>query len=835
MVTPFVLRLDDPRAADAAQVGPKAAHLSALAATCPVPGGFCVTADAYRHAGRHGGLDDTLREAVLKAYAELVGAVDPPPPVAVRSSALDEDGPAASFAGQHETVLGVIGADAVLEAIERTWRSLHAPAALAYRRAHGLPVDGLALAVLVQRLVRADCSGVAFSVDPVSGRQDRIVVNASWGLGESMVNGTVTPDTWHLDKTSMDVVESRPALKERMTISDAGVTREVGVPKFLQERPALQPSQLAEVAELARRLEQERGWPVDIEWAFEEDRLHLLQCRPVTTRPASDLAQAEAPDLPPPWLQPEDATRLWERDRLHFPAQITTLDHALIQVVFDHGLNHGMTTYALPFHNTARRFWTHHYACEERTDTPTEGPFVPSPASEAALAAALDDLAGTWRDRWLPQIEASLAFWAGFDLHDASLDALVDHLDATWDRLGDLWRTHFEIVVPLGRAKGALSELHDELFEADNPLKAHELLQGIDTLTTISGRRLWALRDPIAQVPRVAQVFATRPAGEVLSVLAGMPEAAPALAAIRGYLAEYGQRTTTIGLSVPTLAEEPDTIVRVLAEALARPDADLDRSHRDQAHRRESRLAEIRAALAAYPAPVRQEFEHRLTTAETAMRLGEDHNYLIDFSSTAAVRKVFLEFGRRFAAAGVLEREDDVVHMTPAEVRATAVELPNLDRRGLIAERRAEMARYADVDPPDSVGAVGDRPKGSSGLSAAASRRVARDGILTGTPGSSGVARGRARVIRTLADAGRLEAGEVLVAPTTSQPWMPLFAAAAALVTDTGGVLSHTAVVAREYHLPAVVGVAGATRALRDGMMVEVDGDRGLVRIVDAE
>jgi phosphoenolpyruvate synthase/pyruvate phosphate dikinase len=278
--------LGEPRTRDASLVGPKASHLSALAGSHPVPAGFCITADAYRFAQEVGGMPREVAGAVRDAYERLVGDRPPgeaPPPVAVRSSAIDEDGPTASFAGQHDTILNVVGADAVLEAIERTWRSLRSDAALAYRRSHGLPLTGLALAVLVQRLVLADASGVAFSIDPVSGRRDRIVVNASWGLGESMVNGTVTPDMWTLDKASLAPHEVRLATKTRMSVAVDGRTREVVVPSFMRDSPSLDDAQVSEVAVLARSLEARQGWPVDIEFAFEGGRLNLLQCRPVTS------------------------------------------------------------------------------------------------------------------------------------------------------------------------------------------------------------------------------------------------------------------------------------------------------------------------------------------------------------------------------------------------------------------------------------------------------------------------------------------------------------------------------------------------------------------------
>lgn len=834
-MTPFVLPLGDPRAADARHVGPKAAHLSGLAASCPVPEGFCLTADAYRHAAVSGGLTamgglvGELGDAVRAAYATLVGDASPPPPVAVRSSALDEDGPTASFAGQHETILDVVGIDAVLAAIERTWASLHAPAALAYRRTHGLPLDGLALAVLVQRLVPADRSGVAFSVDPVSGRSDRIVVNASWGLGESMVNGTVTPDTWHLDKVTLEVVEERIGSKERMTIADGDGAREVAVPAFLRERPSLDAALRDQVAALARRLEAEKGWPVDLEFACAGERLFLLQCRPVTAHAFEATTPDVSETLPEPWSEPGDAERFWERDSLHFPGQLTVLDHALVRLAYDHGVNHGARAYDLPFRSTARRFWTYHYDA----DRPYDAKETDAEAREARIQTVLDGLEATWHERWEPAIHAALDAWTAFDLPGASLEALIRHVDASWQRAHELWAMHFEIVMPLGRAKGVFVELYGELFEPVGVLPAHELLQGIDTLTTRSGRRVWALRDVALRVPGAAETIASAPPAGVLPALERLPQARPLVEAIHDYLATFGQRTPTIALSVPTLAEDPTPVMAILKQALASPDRDLERDHAELDRVRERRTEEARSALRGYPAPVREEFERRLAIARMAARLGEDHNYLIDFRSTAELRRVFLELGRRFVSAGVLSDAGDVVHLTPDEMREAAVRLPGLDLRGTVAERKAEMARFATLDPPATLGKRPQDAPAPPASSVAAQRRMARDGILTGTPGSAGLVRGRVRVLRSLADADRLLAGEVLVAPTTSQPWMPLFATAAALVTETGGVLSHAAVVAREYRLPAVVGIAGATRALHDGQTVEVDGDRGLVRIVD--
>jgi pyruvate, water dikinase len=287
---PIVLRLGDPACGDATQVGGKAAHLSQLANDYRVPPGFCLTAAAYDPAQ----WPSTLLPAVVAteiatAYRTLsrdIGVLDVP--VAVRSSALDEDGEIASFAGQHDTELNRVGVDAVLGAVAHCWASARNERALAYRERQGLEIVGVRLAVLVQQLVLADASAVVFSANPISGNLDEVVVTASWGLGESVVSGTVTPDTWIVRKTDLAVEEERIGAKERMTVTVDGGTREVTVPRLLRERASLSKAQVAELAQLAVQLELKMGRPVDIETAFANELLYLLQCRPITTLAESD-------------------------------------------------------------------------------------------------------------------------------------------------------------------------------------------------------------------------------------------------------------------------------------------------------------------------------------------------------------------------------------------------------------------------------------------------------------------------------------------------------------------------------------------------------------------
>ena len=286
-----ILWLGDRACNDPAEVGGKAAHLSRLAADYQVPPSFCLTATAFDpdHSA-DAPLPTALAAALAAAYEALARRVGVPDvPVAVRSSALDEDGDLASFAGQHETELNVVGVDDVLDAVVRCWASGRNERAMAYREQQGLDTKGVRLAVLVQQLVKADTSAVVFSANPVSGNQDEVVVTASWGLGESLVSGTVTPDTWVVRKADLAVKEERLGAKERMTVAVTGGTREVAVPRLLRKRASLSEAQVAELAELAVELEEKMGRSVDIETAFAGDLLYLLQCRPITTLDSSSV------------------------------------------------------------------------------------------------------------------------------------------------------------------------------------------------------------------------------------------------------------------------------------------------------------------------------------------------------------------------------------------------------------------------------------------------------------------------------------------------------------------------------------------------------------------
>jgi len=282
-----VVWLGQPDCHNSALSGGKAANLSRFAASYPVPPGFCLTTavfDRWAFKQNEAGLPPLVQRILAGAcntLAEQCGTAAPG--VAVRSSAVDEDGQTASFAGQYDTFLNIVGDEAISDAVARCWASARSPRVEAYRHRQGLPTHNVRLAVLVQQLVAADISAVAFSVNPVTGNSGEIIINASWGLGESIVSGTVTPDTYMVRKSDLSMIKRQIARKRRMTVLAPNGTREVAVPGVLSDQPVINNTQTIEIARLVLALESETGWPADIECAFKGETLYLLQCRPITT------------------------------------------------------------------------------------------------------------------------------------------------------------------------------------------------------------------------------------------------------------------------------------------------------------------------------------------------------------------------------------------------------------------------------------------------------------------------------------------------------------------------------------------------------------------------
>ncbi|HEX5506476.1 MAG TPA: PEP-utilizing enzyme [Thermomicrobiales bacterium] len=552
---------------------------------------------------------------------------------------------------------------------------------------------------------------------------------------------------------------------------------------------------------------------------------------------------AVAPDFPVAWERPGDEQLFWTRDVMHFPSQLQPAAESLLaRMLFGAGFNRASEGLALPVRVRARLINTYHYQAIYPVGAPQEQASGAQPQGhQGGMDSAVERLATDWQDELLPEVRGYLAAWEGFALAGATMPQLLAHLDETltWaDRLGEI---HTLAGAATLLALSFFDELYHDLFAGDT-FDAYRLLQGFPNKSLEADQALWALGRRARALPAVRRALAERPAGEVVAALVAEDDAGARdfLAALRAFHDQYGRRADLFyDVAVVHWIEDPTPAIERLRGYLTQPDRDLEAGRRAQAAERERLAAEARERLAGYPAPVVARFTTLLAAAQAATAIQEDHNYWIDQRAVYQVRRVLQEFGRRFAAAGVLADADDVFALTLDEIRVTAAALPRLDRRELVRERAAELARFRAVAPPPALGTPPLAPPPDDPLGRAIGKFFGappppspEPGVLRGHAGAPGSARGPARVLRSLAEADRLRPGDVLVAPTTAPPWTPLFATVAAVVTDTGGILSHCAVVAREYGIPAVVGAGLATAVIQDGQLVEVDGDAGVVRVV---
>jgi pyruvate,water dikinase len=564
----------------------------------------------------------------------------------------------------------------------------------------------------------------------------------------------------------------------------------------------------------------------------------------MATSDVQDILQSSAieppPNFPVVWERPDDAQLFWHHERMHFPDPVTPLSEDVWAVCLN-GCNRTMAVYDLGLRQIGRRINSYHYEAIVPLEASPEEQTAQSARSAEKLEAAMGCLGEAWATELLPEIKAHLEFWESFDLAGASTPALIAHLGETIARTERLWEIHDLCMVPVFLAISMFDDLYRDLFGNEQALQGYGLLHGFDSKTHETDRALWQLSRQARNAPEVLQVLAEQPAGNVVPALEQSDTGRAFLASLRAFLHEYGQRTQ-LALSRPRWIEEPTPAIAILQEYIAQPDRDHQAERAALAETREQLVAQTRQQLHGYPQPVVSRFEFLLKAAQAATVLSEDHAFWIDMRGLYRFRLVVLEFGRRFAETGVLEGPEDIFYLTLEEVRQTAESLPRLDRRLLVAGRRAELAYFSTIEPPAMLGTLPDGPPPDDALSRAIDKfygsppaPAAEADIVTGHAGSPGVVRGTARVIHSLAEADRLQRGEILVAEATLPEWTPLFATAAAVVTDIGGILSHSAIVAREYCIPAVVGASIATTSIRDGQLIEVDGTHGIVRLAVAD
>jgi rifampicin phosphotransferase len=829
-----------------------------------VPGGFCVTTDAFRRIVAQApelaariellsaltpedrdqirGVSAAIRTGIERAAipAELASAITsalaglgPDVACAVRSSATGEDSPGASFAGQHDTYLNVTGPEEVLRHVARCWASLFTERAVTYRLRNGIEPQNAGMAVVVQAMVPAAAAGVLFTADPVTSSRRVTYLEATFGLGEALVSGLVNADVYTVrdgEITSKTIAAKQLAIRA----APAGGTAEQAIVPERQRQPVLTDEQILRLAQLGRRIEAHFGRPQDIEWCLAGGQFQIVQSRPVTTLfpvpPVSDganhvylsvghqqmMTDAMRPlglsfwQLTTPRRMAEAAGRLFVDVTAQLAAPGTR--DGLLQVL---GRSDPLMGSALQSVLDRDGFLPEPAGGQE--DMP---PVIPPPTPIETDPAIVAEL--------IERSEASLAALKR-DIAGLSGPALLDFILAD---LPELRRVLFDprglqVILAGMRASWWLNEqLQAWLGEQD---AADVLSQSVPgNVTAEMGLALLDVADAIRPHPDVVAFLGQTRDDSFLAELPALAGGREARDAIAAYLDRYGVRCAgEIDITRPRWSEQPTLLLPALLGNVRNfgPGAGPQRFERG----RQEALARETELLA------------RLRTLPDGDQKATETRQMIDRVRTFSGYREYPKFGMvsryfvykqallaeagRLLDAGRLRARDDIFYLTFDELQEVVGGRVLADE--LVAERQAAYRSYQALTPPRVLTSDGEVITGSYQGAAIP------PGALAGLPVSAGTVEGRARVILDIAQAD-LEPGDILVTAYTDPSWTPLFVAITGLVTEVGGLMTHGAVIAREYGLPAVVGVEGATRLIPDKQRIRVSGTDGFVELLPA-
>jgi rifampicin phosphotransferase len=871
-------------------VGGKAANLGELTgAGLPVPPGFCITTAAYELVASEAGLDLMLDEkaespaddaslaeaartcllaaampaSVAEAIAGAYGVLGSgePIPVAVRSSATAEDLPFASFAGQQDTYLNVVGIEAVLEAVRNCWASLWTNRAVSYRASLGIDQRSVQLAVVVQRQIEVEVAGVLFTANPLTGKRRQAVIDANPGLGEAVVSGATNPDHFVVNTTTGEIVERQLGDKRVVIQATAGGGTQRIETSDSSKEACLSDEQVRALAALGARVEAHYGFPQDTEWAIDaSSHIWLMQARPITTlfplpatAPASDdvlrvyfsvnvlqgvyrpftpialsashlfaSAAATVFGMPPrdplsgPGVLVEAGSRL-------FIDVTTPLRRSFGRKFLIGAARLGEALSAEPFEQLTTDPRLSLVPTRRWRVVRAFGSFTAFTRAPLYLLQAL-----FWPAAAAARVERMRARLQGFNaaVEKAGAAGSIERLAALEQGLLDWMPRILGRVAPAFgcglMAYGLAGRLMDGLATPD---ELQSVLRGLPhNPTTEMDLDLWELARRVQADPAAARyIRETPPEQQGQDYRAG---SLPLLLQqeLSEFLRAYGHRgVAEIDLGLPRWSEDPTHILGVLANYLQLQDPTMapDVQFRRGAQEAEAMVADLtrRAARKGRLRGLLVGFLLKRARALAGMR--ETPKFCIVFL-LARIREQLWSVGKELQCAGRLEATEDIFYITFPEAHEA---LAGKDMRPTVRERRADYEHELHRRHVPRV-LLSDGTE----LGSASQPLALQPGTLQGTPASPGRVTAPARVILDPTGA-RLEPGEILVAPSTDPGWTPLFLTAAGLVMEMGGMISHGAVVAREYGIPAVVGVAGATERITTGQHITIDGSAGTITL----
>ncbi|MFF7788441.1 rifamycin-inactivating phosphotransferase [Streptomyces sp. NPDC007991] len=864
MAEHYVRDLQEIDETQVAVVGGKGAHLGGLSRIegVRVPAGFCVTTDAFRRVVAEAPSIDALldelsrvnpddRDAVRTLSARIRRTIEEiaipddlaaaitgalarhgeQAAYAVRSSATAEDLPTASFAGQQDTYLNVVGPTAVLQHVSRCWASLFTERAVTYRRRGGIDHRTVHMAVVVQKMVFPQAAGVLFTADPVTGNRKAATVDAGLGLGEALVSGLVNPDVFTV--RDGQVVARTIAVKERaLHALPAGGTRDVAIDAQRQKEPALTDEQVVRLVRLGRRIEAHFGRPQDIEWCLDGDDFHIVQSRPITT------------------LFPVPETGDQENHVYVSVGHQQMMTDAMKPL----GLSIWQLTAMAPMHEAGGRLFVDvtrrlgppasraalldlvgrgdplvRDALETVLDRddfvpslPDAGPGGPPPGRAPAPIETDPAIVTELIERSqasIAALERDIRTKTGPALFDFLLEAFEEHKRVLGDPLS------MQVIMAGMEATWWLNDKLQEWLGEKNAADTLTL-SAPDNITSEMGLALLDVADVIRPHPQVVAFLEGVEDDGFLDELVKLPGGTEARDAIETYLDRYGMRCVgEIDITRPRWRERPGTLLPVILDNVRHfePGA-AERRFEEGRHKALKQEQDVLSRLRALPDGERKagETKRMIDRVRTFIGYREYPKYGI-VSRYFVYKQALMTEAERLVRAGVLDEEEDIFYLTFRELH-DVVRSHQADDR-LIRQRKDAFRSYQALTPPRVLTSDGEAVTG------AYRRDDVPSGALVGLPVSAGTVEGRARVILDIAEAD-LQEGDILVTTYTDPSWSPLFVSVAGLVTEVGGLMTHGAVIAREYGLPAVVGVDRATRLIRDGQRIRVHGTDGYVEIL---
>ena len=805
-------------------------------------------------------LSSEIESDIIAAYESLPDR----PPVAVRSSANAEDLPELSFAGQQETYLNVTGGPAVAVAIRNCWASLWTAQAINYRHEMDIGQDAVAMAVVVQLMVPSDVSGILFTANPTNGERSEMIVNGSFGLGEAVVSGQVTPDTYVVDRESLTTKDTVIGAKDQMIVSDG--TQGVRVESVSAEQQvlsSLSEELLRELCKLALKVEAEFDEvPQDIEWAMVNKELYLLQSRPITNLPPEPLKDVSWPEIsgaqllkrqvaenmpdplsplfeelylraifdmqkwPEGWEWKGNLTRNWLKNFV-----VITVNGYAYQPIYEASVGdwegymdklHAEQKKSTWLDNLKRIFTMPSYIIDDMKGGPLHVLYLVGTTFRTFKKFPAIKL---WERQQLPDYLAAIEHWERTDSRKASSEELLAGIKSLTFAEALYWSALRSIIGTAKMTDGALQTYLEE-NAPDQGFISGTFLSGFPSRTLDAEVTLRRIAEEIRKNKTLYEIVIVTPAPRMLTALQNHPEGKDTLVDIRKYLHDYGRQVFNLDFVEPSLEEEPLPFLMSLKAMVRNPGYDLVTRQQEV---RKNRRSKFWQAIKFFKGKSRFEFLRLYLTARINYPTREEALFYMGLA-WSSLRPLAKELGDRLVSNGTLTDPDDVFYLTSDDLqRAIDDNDGPPELKSKVKEQRELRALRFRMNQPAAIPPIETNVTENS---FAALRGNSDDANkLLGFAVSPGIVSGIASVIMTPNDFDKMIPDSILVCPLTTPAWTQLFPHAIGLVTDIGSILAHGSIVAREYGIPAVLGIGDATQRIKNGQTITIDGNKGVVTV----